>query len=246
MDTDKHSHGPKKEDYLSHIAFDCVIFGFNGKELKILVLEYQNTGLFALPGGFVKRNESLEEAVTKGVVERTGIDNLYLEQFHTFGGLHRFDSNAMQRILELNGLDIQEHEWLLDRFISIAYYALINFEDVRPVADAFADSIDWYSLDRLPPLMMDHDVIVKRALSTLRENLDRKLLGMNLLPAKFTMQELQSVYENIMGESLKRTAFQRKMLATNALIRHEKRFAGGAHRAPYLYSFKTKFRNTSN
>ncbi len=238
MNTDKYTQGPKKEDYLSHIAFDSVIFGFNGKELKILILEYQNTGLFALPGGFVRRNESLDEAVTKGVMERTGIDNLYLEQFHTFGDLNRFDSMAMERILIMNGLDIKAHEWLLDRFISIAYYALINFEEVNPIPDALADSIDWYSLDELPPLIMDHGTIVQRALTTLRDNLDRKLLGMNLLPEKFTMKELQNVYEKILGESFKRTAFQRKMLSANILIRHEKRFTGGAHRAPYLYSFK--------
>ncbi|WP_437395773.1 NUDIX hydrolase [Flagellimonas lutimaris] len=241
MNTDKHSQNLKKEDYLSHIAFDSVIFGFNGKDLKILVLQYHNTGLFALPGGFVRRNESLDEAVAKGVVERTGIDNIYLEQFQTFGGLDRFDSKAMERILEMNGLDPKANEWLLDRFISIAYYALINFEEVNPVPDALADSIDWYSFDELPPLMMDHLEIVQKALETLRSNLDRKLLGMNLLPEKFTMRELQSVYEKIMGEPFKRTAFHRKMLATNALIRHEKRFTGGAHRAPYLYSFKNSF-----
>ena len=240
MNTDKHSQNLKKEDYLSHIAFDSVIFGFNGKELKILILKYHNTGLFALPGGFVRRSESLDEAVTNGVVERTGIDDLYLEQFQTFGSLNRFDSKAMERILEMNGLDIKNHEWLLDRFISIAYYALINFEEVNPVPDSLADSIDWYSLEKLPPLMMDHEIIVQKALTTLRENLDRKLLGMNLLPEKFTMKELQNVYEKIMGEPLKRTAFQRKMLASNALIRHEKRFSGGAHRAPYLYSYKIK------
>ena len=238
MKTDKHSQNLNKEEYLSHIAFDSVIFGFNGKDLKILVLQYHNTGLFALPGGFVRRNESLQDAVTKGVVQRTGINNLYLEQFYTFGGLDRSDSKAMERILKMNGLDPKANEWLLDRFISIAYYALINFEEVNPVPDALADSIDWYSLDELPPLMMDHNEIVQNALDTLRANLDRKLLGMNLLPEKFTMKELQNVYEKIMGEPLNRIAFQRKMLATNALIRLEKRFTGGAHRAPYLYSFK--------
>jgi hypothetical protein len=242
LKTDKHSQNLNKEEYLSHIAFDSVIFGFNGKDLKILVLQYHNTGLFALPGGFVRRNESLQDAVTKGVVQRTGINNLYLEQFYTFGGLDRSDSEAMERILKMNGLDPKANEWLLDRFISIAYYALINFEEVNPVPDALADSIDWYSLDELPPLMMDHNEIVQNALDTLRANLDRKLLGMNLLPEKFTMKELQNVYEKIMGEPLNRIAFQRKMLATNALIRLEKRFTGGAHRAPYLYSFKNTAR----
>ncbi len=238
MDSEKHLTSLNKEDYLPHIAFDSVIFGFNGKDLKILVLEYQNTGLFALPGGFLGRNESLEEAVANGVKQRTGINNLYLEQFHTFSNPGRANPEAMKQILEMNGMNIKAHDWLLDRFISVAYYALINFEEVDPVPDALADSIDWYSLDKLPPLMMDHEEIVQKALDTLRDNLDRKLLGMNLLPQKFTMKELQNFYEGIYGEPLKRTAFQRRMLATNTLERHEKRYDGGAHKAPYLYSFK--------
>lgn len=238
MESNRRSRDLNKEDYLPHIAFDSVIFGFNGRDLKILVLEYQNTGLFALPGGFLGKSESMEEAVAKGVKQRTGIDNLYLEQFHTFSDPNRANPEAMKLILEMNGLDIKGHEWLLDRFISVAYYALINFEDVKPVPDSLADSIEWYSLDQLPPLMMDHQKIVQKALDTLRENLEKKLLGMNLLPKKFTMKELQNFYEVIYGKSLKRTAFQRKMLATNTLTRHEKRFDGGAHKAPYLYSFK--------
>lgn len=239
MHTDRTSLRLKKEDYLTHIAFDSVIFGFNGTALKILVLEYQNTDLYALPGGFLRKNESLEEAVAHGVKRRTGITDLYLEQFHTFSDPDRSDPEAMKLILKMNDLDMTDHDWLLDRFISIAFYALINFEDVCPVPGALADSIDWYALDSLPPLMMDHELIVKKALAALREDLDRKVLGMNLLPKKFTMKELQHVYEAILGTSLKRTAFQRKMLATDTLIRHEKRYAGGAHKAPYLYSFKT-------
>ncbi|MBA4746302.1 MAG: NUDIX hydrolase [Muricauda sp.] len=227
-----------KEDYIPNLAFDSVIFGFNGKKLKILVLEYRNTGLYALPGGFVGRNESLEEAVKKGVSERTGLKNIYLEQFRTFGDVKRFDPEPMKRILEMNGLDITSHSWLLDRFITVAYYALINFEKVMPKPDPLSDGIDWYSLDELPPLMMDHQQIIEKALETLRENLDKKLLGMNLLPKKFTMKELQQVYEAITGTSFNRSGFQRKMLSANTLLRHEKRFSGNSHKAPYLYSFK--------
>ena len=228
---------PPGKEYLSHIAYDSVIFGFSGTALKILILQYHNTGLYALPGGFVRRDEDLSAAVKRGLRERTGLDNIYLEQFHAFGDLQRQDAEVMKIILAANGLDPGPGYFMLDRFISIAYYALINYEEVDPRPDELSDSIDWYDIDRLPPLMLDHREIVDLALQTLRDNLDRKLIGVNLLPERFTMKELQQVYEAILGEELRRTTFQRKMLSLGILERHEKRYSGKAHRAPYLYSF---------
>lgn len=230
---------PSKEEFIPHIAYDSVIFGFNGKQLKILILEYHNTGFFALPGGFVKRHEHVEDAVKRGLRERTGLDNVYLEQFHTFGSLTRSDPDKMRTILQANGYHVKQDHWLMGRFISIGYYALINFNDVAPKPDELSDSIGWYAIDTLPPLMMDHREMVDRALRTLRDNLDKKLVGMNLLPEKFTMKELQKVYEAVLGEKLRRTSFQRRMLGKDILVRHQKLFTGGAHKAPYLYSFKT-------
>jgi ADP-ribose pyrophosphatase YjhB (NUDIX family) len=225
-------------DYLPHIAYDSVILGFSGKDLKILIMEYHNTGLFALPGGFVKKSETLDNAVRRGLEERTGLKNIYLEQFHTFGNLDRYKPEVMQVILEANNKNTKNTKWLLDRFISVAYYALINYEHVTPKPDALSDSCQWYSIKKLPTLILDHKLIVEKAIQTLRDNLDRKLVGGNLLPEKFTMKELQHVYEAILGEKIRRTSFQRKMLASGLLRRHEKRFTGKAHKAPYLYSFK--------
>ena len=225
------------KDYLPHLAYDSVIFGFNGTQLKILVLEYHNTNFFALPGGFVKRDENLDDAVKRGLRERTGLDNIYLEQFHTFGSLSRSEPKIMRKILKESDFDLKGNYWMFDRFISVAYYALINYDKVNPKPDALSDSINWYAIDKLPPLMMDHQEIVEKALQVLRANLDRKLVSMNLLPPKFTMKQLQQVYEAILGEKLRRTSFQRKMLAMDILQRHEKLFQGKAHKAPYLYSF---------
>jgi len=233
---------PSVVDYIPNLAYDLVIFGFNGKKLKILVLEYHNTGFFALPGGFVRRNEDLEEAVHRGLLERTGLKDIFLEQFYTFGSKSRQATGIMRTILEANGNQVSNDNWLLDRFISVGYYALINYNNVNPKPDHLSDSINWYAVDELPILMMDHDQIVSKALETLRENLDQKLLGMNLLPEKFTMKELQHVYEAIAGEKLRRTTFQRKILSSDTLIRHEKLFTGAANKAPYLYSFKNKNR----
>ena len=228
----------KNENFIPHLSFDCVIFGFNGTQLKILVLEYHDTNLFALPGGFIGLNQNLQEAVELGVKERTGLDNVYLDQFQVFGSLERSDPQAMKKILVANDEDLEENKWMLERFVTVGYYALINYEKVTLVPDHLSDSIEWYSIDELPELMMDHNTIVIKALETLRKNIDEKIVGMNLLPAKFTMKQLQKVYEVILDQSLRRTTFQRKILSMDILQRHEKHFTGTAHKAPYLYSFK--------
>ncbi len=227
---------PKTQEYLPHIAYDSVVFGFSGEKLKILLMEYHKTGWFALPGGFVKKNEPLDEAVKRGLKERTGLDEIYLDQFYTFGSLDRFKPEVMKKILEIHG-SVQDSQWLLDRFISIAYYALINYEEVDPKPDLLSDSIGWYDIDELPELLFDHDFIVKKALAHLRTNLDQKLLSAKLLPEMFTMKELQQVYEAILGEGLNRANFQRKILGLGIVKRHEKRFSGGSHKAPFMYSF---------
>jgi 8-oxo-dGTP diphosphatase len=227
----------EEKDFMRHIAYDSVIFGFSGEQLKILIMQYHNTGLFALPGGFVNRNENLNDAVRRGLHERTGLDNIYLEQFYTFGDVARYKPEIMQTILDSNGRYSDELSWMLDRFISVAYYALINYEEVVPTPDALSDSCGWYALDELPNLMLDHAEIVAKALQTLRDNLERKLVGINLLPPLFTMNELQKVYEAILGEKLHRGTFQRKILGLGILQRHEKQFSGKAHKAPFLYSF---------
>jgi 8-oxo-dGTP diphosphatase len=227
----------ESEEYIPNLSYDSVIFGFSGEKLKILILEYHNTGTFALPGGFVRKDESLDDAVKRGLSERTGIAQIYLEQFHTFGSLNRSNPEVMRKIFEAQGIHLDEH-WMLGRFITVGYYALINYENVNPRPDALSDSIEWYDYDSLPKLMQDHNLIVAKALEHLRTHLDQKLLSFNLLPALFTMKDLQQVYEAILGEKQNRANFQRKMLGLQILERHEKLFSGGSHKAPYLYSFK--------
>jgi ADP-ribose pyrophosphatase YjhB (NUDIX family) len=225
------------EIYIPNLSYDSVIFGFSGEKLKILILEYHNTGTFALPGGFVRKDEPLESAVKRGLSEQTGIEKIYLEQFQTFGSMERSDPASMRRIFEEQGINLGDH-WMFERFITVGYYALINYETVSPEPDYFSDSIDWYDYDSLPKLMQDHNFIVTKALEHLRTHLDQRLLSFNLLPDFFTMKELQQVYESILGEQQNRANFQRKMLGLGILERHEKLFLGGSHKAPFLYSFK--------
>lgn len=225
------------KDYLAHIAYDSVVFGFSGEKLKILLMEYRNTGLFALPGGFVGRKTNLDDAARAGLEERTGLSGIYMEQFHTFGDCSRQDASVLKKIMKANGIKAEKDHWLLDRFISVAYYALINYNAVKLQPDALSDSCDWYPVDALPQLILDHGKIVEKALQALRRNPDERIIGMKLLPEKFTMKELQQVYESILGEPLERANFQRKMIASGLLTRHAAQFTGKAHKAPYLYSF---------
>ncbi|PPK86143.1 ADP-ribose pyrophosphatase YjhB (NUDIX family) [Neolewinella xylanilytica] len=223
--------------FLPHLAYDSVIFGYSDLKLKILVMEYHRTNWFALPGGFVGVDEPLDRAVRRGLYERTGLKDIFLRQFQTFGSLERHDPAAMRQIIERSGYSVDDYGWMLDRFVSIGYYALIDFRSVHLRPDALSDSIGWYDIDRLPPLLFDHAKMVEQALATLRQNLEANLVGKNLLPGRFTMKELQLVYEAILGEPLPRSSFQRKMLASGHLRRHEKLQEGKAHKAPYLYSF---------
>ncbi|QHT66762.1 NUDIX hydrolase [Rhodocytophaga rosea] len=229
---------PEGTGFLPNLALDLVIFGFHEKQLKVLLLEYVNTSLFALPAGFIKAKENLNDAARRSLTERTGLHDIYLEQYYVFGDLSRHDSRPLRTILIASGSNPPENHWLLGRFVSVGFYALIDFTKAVPKPDLLSDRCEWYDLNSLPPLMLDHKTMVDKALETLRANLDRKLIGFNLLPDLFTMGDLQSLYETILGERLNRTSFQRKILSLDILERLEKKFTGGAHKAPYLYRFK--------
>lgn len=225
-------------DYLPGLALDLVIFGFHQHQLKILLLEYENTELFALPAGFIKKEENLNDAARRSLGERTGLPDIYLEQFYTFGDRNRHDPAPLKAILVAKGFAPADNHWLLARFVSVGYYALVDFTKAIPNPDLLSDRCAWYDLVNLPPLMLDHREMVRKALETLRVNLDRKLIGFNLLPDTFTMGDLQDLYETILDEKLNRSSFQRKMLGLNILERVDKKWTGGAHKAPYLYRFK--------
>jgi ADP-ribose pyrophosphatase YjhB (NUDIX family) len=225
-------------DYLPGLAIDMVIFGFHHRQLKILLLKYENTGLFALPAGFIKKEENVNDAARRALAERTGLSNIYLEQFYVFGDYNRHDPAPLKAIMKGKGLAPQNDHWLLSRFVSVGFYALVDFMQAVPSPDSLSDQCEWYDLESLPPLMLDHQEMVRKALETLRINLDRKLIGFNLLPNTFTMGDLQILYETILGEKLNRSSFQRKILSLNILERVDKKWTGGAHKAPYLYRFK--------
>jgi 8-oxo-dGTP diphosphatase len=225
------------EGFLPGLAIDTVIFGFHDDELKVLLLSYKHTDLYALPGGFVHVDEDVNEAARRVLFSRTGLINIFLEQFYVFGDKSRYDATPLKTIMKARGFTPPEDHWLLKRFVSVGYYALVDFTKAIPTPDSISDSCDWFSLDNLPTLMQDHRQIIDKALKTLQANLDHKLIGFNLLSENFTMGDLQRLYETVLNKKLIRAAFQRKMLGLGMLERLAKKWTGGAHKAPYLYRF---------
>ncbi|MFD3003668.1 NUDIX domain-containing protein [Pontibacter toksunensis] len=238
-------HLPSEQDYIQQVSIDCVIFGYQETQLKVLVPKLAFKGDFwALPSGFILQQEGTDQAARRILEGRTGIKNIYLEQFRVFGDAGRTSAPFLERLIELNQessrekqFNRKEFEWMTRRFISIGYYALVDINEVVPNKHDIDESIEWYNIKSLPTMIMDHNQIVEQALETLRSNLDKKLIAFNLLPETFTMMEVQQLYEAIFDKPFARNNFQKKILDLNVLERLEKKFTGAANKAPYLYRF---------
>ncbi len=218
------------EMYVPHISVDTVIFGFNGDQLKVLLLKMKFNHQYFLPGGYMKKDENLESAAIRILRERTQLDKIFLQEFAVFSELNRSEEAFK---------DFSDDLWHKKRFISVGYYALVNHKDVSPIGDELSESCDWIILDELESqnITMDHKQIIEKALNTLREQISYKPIGLNLLPEKFTLSELQKLYEAILGRTLNRGNFYRKIKNIGILKKLDEKRKGGAHKAPDLYTF---------
>lgn len=221
------------QEFLPQISVDCVVFGFHQNGLKVLLLKMKHRQDWALPGGFIRQNEPVEAAATRVLQERTGLEQIFLQQFHVFSAPNRSAGN------EVENPDPDVVAWFAQRFITIGFYALVPFHQVKPQPDAISEACTWWDLSEVGQLMLDHNQILNKALEALRLQLSYQPVGLNLLPAKFTMPELQKLYETILGRKLDRRNFQRRMLDFGILERLEERKTGVAHKAPYFYRFDT-------
>ncbi len=237
-----------KDNYIKQLSIDCVIFGYKENELKVLVPKINFVeDVYTLPGGFIMQNESIDQAALRILNERTGIDNIYLEQYRTFGNVGRTNVDVINALGEINKqiidnnqiiINIANTEWFSKRFVSIGYYALVDINKVSLQTGEIDESVGWYNVKDLPKMIMDHNEMVSYALEALRQNIDRKLIGFNLLPDTFTMKEVQELYEAIFDKLFARNNFQKKILDLNVLERLEKKFTGAANKAPFLYRFR--------
>jgi 8-oxo-dGTP diphosphatase len=222
-------------NHLPHVSTDCVIFGFHQDQLKVLLLKWKDRTNWCVPGGFVKRDESLDDSAKRLLKERTGIEHIFLRQFQAFGDPKREKGKKPFKIIGTS------KSWLNDRFITVGYWALVEFSKVIPHPDEMSEACQWWDIHEVPKnLMYDHNLIVTSALDALRQSLNDHPVGYNLLPEKFTMPELQRLYETILDTPLDRRNFQKKMLALDILERLDERKTGGAHKAPFLYRFDKK------
>ena len=224
------------QKYLRHISVDCVIFGFHKSELKVLLLLAKYAGRQALPGGFVLQDEHLDKAAERILKERTSLDKIYMQQFHVFSEPGRSTRKINQQFLKNTGNSLDE-SWLFERFITIGYTALVDFSKVKPVPDVLSSACEWFNIHDIPEMILDHREILNEALANLRVQLNYHPVGYNLLPEKFTMPELQTLYETILDRKLDRRNFQRKIVGTGVLKRLNETKKGVAHKAPYYYKF---------
>jgi 8-oxo-dGTP diphosphatase len=202
------------------LSVDVVIFSLRDRGLKVLLIRRghpPHKGKWAIPGGFVQVAESLEDAARRELEEETGVREVYLEQLYTFGEPRR-DPRG--------------------RVITVAYFALVG-DEVAARAGDDAAAVAWYSIHELPPLAFDHAEIVQYALQRLRYKLEYTSVGFELLPNEFTLSELQSAYETVLGETLDKRNFRRRLAETGVLVETNRyRAIEGQGRPARLYRYK--------
>ncbi len=201
------------------LTVDCVVFGFDEGDLKLLLIQRDLepfAGKWALPGGFVRVEESLEEAARRELQEETGVTRIYLEQLFTFG---RPDRDPRERV------------------VTIAYYALVKLSGHSVKAATDARNAAWFDVCDLPRLAFDHEAIIETALQRLKGKVRYEPIGFELLPPKFTLTQLQHLYETIIEGPLDKRNFRKKILSMDLLIETDEIEQDVAHRAARLYRF---------
>jgi ADP-ribose pyrophosphatase YjhB (NUDIX family) len=225
--------------YLRNISIDNVILGYHNKQLKVLLQRPQGISDWTVSGGYINRTETIEEAASRIATERTGLENLYLKQFKAFGSpLRNIDGFLKAKSLKyLDGLEIDKASWIFDYFVTLGYYTLTEFDMVKPTGEFYAEDCQWWDILNLPPLIIDHKLIIEEALKTLRLDIYHYPIGYELLPEKFTLPEITSLYETILEKKLDDRNFAKKLRATGIITKLNDRRYIGPHRSPFLYVF---------
>ncbi len=201
------------------ITADAVVFGYDGRALHLLLIERglePYKGSWALPGGFMKIDETIEQCAMRELSEETGVKNIYLEQFHVFSTVNR---------------DPRE------RVVTVAFFAMVRKSDYRLIASDDAARALWFEIDELPPLAFDHYEIVEKARKHIQEVLRIRPIAFKLLDEKFSMTELQRLYEIINGTRYDRRNFARKMTSSDYVLGQGVSAISSHNRRPNLYSF---------
>lgn len=211
------SEGYEKSDRLL-VAVDCIIFGFDGRQLKVLLIKRDfepQKGKWSLMGGFVNANESSDQAAARILEQLTGLTNIYMEQLYCFSDVDRDTAG---------------------RVVSIAYFALINIANYN---DQLQDDHEahWFPLDKIPPLIFDHEKMVYRAKKMLQQKVAHYPIGFELLPEKFTLPQLQNLYEAIYETPLDKRNFSKKILSLGILNKLNEKEKQSSRKGAFYYVF---------
>jgi ADP-ribose pyrophosphatase YjhB (NUDIX family) len=231
--------------YLRNVSVDNVIFGYHDKELKVLLQQPFTDSKWTVTGGYIKRTESIEAAASRIAFERTGLKNLFFEQFRTFGNPDRTKDSDFtpERIGKLRGVAMPPDMWVFDYFVTVGFYTLTEFSKVEVKGDIYEANCQWWPVNELPRMMFDHQLMVGKALDALRIHIAHYPIGYELLEEKFTLPEIHALYETILGKKLDDRNFTRRLLAMGIVVKLKETKRIGAHRSPYLYKFdKEKYR----
>lgn len=201
------------------LTVDCVVFGLDDDDLQVLLIQRglpPFEGRWALPGGFVRVDESLEDSARRELREETGIENVYLEQLYTIGDIDR---------------DPRE------RVVTVTYYALVKLTDHQVQAATDARNAAWFAVDDVPALAFDHAKILEKAHERLRGKVRYQPIGFELLPTKFTLRQIQHLYEVVLQRPLDKRNFRKRILSMDILVELDEVETDVAHRAARLYKF---------
>lgn len=217
---------------IHYLSIDCVVFGFHDNQLKVLLLRWKGTKEWSLPGGFIRKDESVDDAAIRCLQERTGLKKIFLQHFENFGNVNRYDQ---KKTWSKTNLDLPKIKWS-ERTISIGYFALVEYSHAAPAPDFLTDACEWIGLNDIPDLLFDHNEIINVALGSLQRELPYLPIK-HLLPPAFTLSELQKLYETILGRALDTRNFQKKILAAGILRKLDVKRERTPYRAPFLYKF---------
>jgi 8-oxo-dGTP diphosphatase len=227
------------------LSVDCVVFGFDEEKLKVLLIQQKQPTegkklshlQMALPGNLVEESESLDEAAQRVLQELTSLQGIYLRQFHTFGDPDRVRS-------------LKDQEWLRSfrrnpdrRVVTVGYYSLVKMEDYNPIASSFAKKAQWIDVYKIPELAFDHNIVIHEALKMLRHELIADHIGFELLPEKFTLSQLQKLYEIILDKKLDKRNFRKNVLKNNQVKALNEKQKGVLHKPAQLFKFDKQASN---
>jgi len=225
--------------YYRNISVDNVIFGYHDKELKVLLLKPLGMNAWVLPGGYVLKDETLDDAAKRVVRYRTNLKEIKLFQFKTFGNPERNKDRyfTLDRLKHLTSGSVTKDHWLLDNFISVGYFALTEYSLVKPTGDFYAEECQWWDVKNLPELCFDHKDIIGEALIGLRIFTYHYPIGYELLPEKFTIPDIQLLYETVLDRKMDNRNFTKKLTSLGLIEKLDEKKSIGAHRSPFLYRF---------